>query len=70
MKWTDPEVDALVDYLHQHYAQHGGRSFKDATFTNAAKHIKHLRVSGKVKDGKSLWNKWNYVGYICYVCYI
>ncbi|KAI9570048.1 hypothetical protein HD554DRAFT_2037720 [Boletus coccyginus] len=50
VRWTDPEVDVLIKYLHQHHAQHGGRSFKDTTFTDATEHIKHLHVLDKIKN--------------------
>ena len=59
VRWTECEVDTLVDYLQQHHAEQGGGGFKDTTFANAADHIKHLHVTGKIKDGKSLQNKWN-----------
>ena len=31
MRWTELEVDTLVDYLQQHHAEQGGGGFKDTT---------------------------------------
>ncbi|KAF8548577.1 hypothetical protein OG21DRAFT_1489271 [Imleria badia] len=59
VKWHMREVDALMDYLVEHHGEQGDGSFKDATFTAAAEHLKAFHVTGKIKDGTSLKNKWS-----------
>ncbi|KAF8553027.1 hypothetical protein OG21DRAFT_1485742 [Imleria badia] len=43
----------------EHPQEQGDGSFKDATFTAAAEHLKAFHVTGKIKDGMSLKNKWS-----------
>ena len=53
------ELDAFVQYLQLHRAEHGDGAFKDSTLAAAADHLRSLHVLGKIKDSKSLCNKWN-----------
>ena len=62
MRWTDPEVDAMVDYLHEHCSEGAqGGKFKNVTYNAAAVHIQPLLVSSKAKDGKSVKSKFSQV---------
>lgn len=57
--WNDAEVDALVDYLHDHKAEAGdGGNFKSNTLNAAATHIKQHLSQGTVKTGKMCKGKW------------
>jgi hypothetical protein len=61
-RWTEQEIDALVDFLVEHHAERGdGTNFKDVTLNAAAAHLRPLLVSGKLKDGKSIKYKWGQV---------
>ncbi|KAN0097879.1 hypothetical protein V8E55_002325, partial [Tylopilus felleus] len=57
--WTEPNVDALVNYLHIHHSEYQG-GFKDATINGALEHLRGLPLQtiGKAKDLKSICNKW------------
>ncbi|KAI9452092.1 hypothetical protein HD554DRAFT_2178470 [Boletus coccyginus] len=57
-KWSDQEVDALVQYFHEHRAETGDGNFKEATFSASAKFLQPLHTTGKIKDTKSVRNKW------------
>ena len=62
-RWTREEVDALVDYLHQHRSERTeGGGFKDSTFSGAVQHLQGFYSGGKSKDIKSIKYKW---GTIC-----
>lgn len=61
-QWNDAEVDALVDYLHDHKAEAGdGGNFKASTFNAAAAHIKPYLLHGPMKTGKMCRGKWTTV---------
>ena len=58
-RWYPQEVDALVTYLHVHRAERAdGGGFRENTFHAASQAIRHLHVSGKIKDAKCIATKW------------
>ncbi|KAI9457695.1 hypothetical protein HD554DRAFT_2141816 [Boletus coccyginus] len=57
-KWSNQEVDALVQYFHEHRAEMGDGNFKEATFSASAEFLRPLHTMGKIKDAKSVRNKW------------
>ena len=62
VRWADCEIDALVQYLHEHHSKAApGGKFKDVTFNAAAVHIQPLLMSGKIKNGKSIKSKYGQV---------
>lgn len=64
-KWSEAEVDALVDYLHEHRSERAdGGNFKDVTYSAAATMLQPLLVSGRPKDTKSVKYKWSAVSRI------
>ncbi|KAG2364753.1 hypothetical protein BDR07DRAFT_1278880 [Suillus spraguei] len=66
--WTEPEVTALVDYLHEHRSEHAeGGNFKIVIFNEAAKAIAPKRAQGPLKTGKMCPTKWTSVR--CYHIY-
>ena len=61
-RWYPQEVDTLVTYLHIHRAEHAnGGGFQESTFHAASQAIRHLHVSGKIKDAKCIAMKWGAV---------
>ncbi|KAG9310665.1 hypothetical protein JVU11DRAFT_9253 [Chiua virens] len=61
-RWSDPEIAAMVDYLHEHRSEGAqGGKFKQSAFNAVAVHIQPLLVSGKAKDGSSVKTKFSQV---------
>ena len=68
-RWTDPEVDALVDFLAEHYSKGGdGGNFKNVTFQAVVVHLRPLLEGSKPKDMKSIKYKWMQVSLLA--CHI
>ena len=68
-RWTDPEVDALVDFLAEHHSKGGdGGNFKNVTFQAVVVHLRPLLEGGKPKDMKSIKYKWMQVSLLA--CHI
>lgn len=59
--WTDEEISALVDYLHDHRSEGEGGSFKKQTYQGAVSHIQPLHKQGGPKDGTSVKEKFTKV---------
>lgn len=59
--WTDEEISALVDYLHEHRSEGEGGSFKKQTFQGAVSHLQPLRKHGGPKDATSIKEKFTKV---------
>jgi hypothetical protein len=58
-RWSDSEVNALLDYLHEHKAEAGdGGNFKANTFNGAAARIKQHLSQGPTKTSKMCKGKW------------
>jgi hypothetical protein len=67
-RWTNPEVNALVDFLVEHHSEGGdGGNFKNVTFQAVVAHLRPLLEGGKPKDVKSIKYKWAQVSLL--VCY-
>jgi hypothetical protein len=70
--WTDEEVSALVDYLHQHQSEAElaaeGRSFKKQTFQGAASHIQPLHKQGAPKNANHVKEKFTKVSNKIFRC--
>ena len=66
-RWTEEEVDSLVEYLVEHNSKWGdGANFKEVTYRAAATHLGPLLASGKPKDTKSIKYKWDQVSWMYY----
>lgn len=59
--WTDEEIAALVDYLHDHRSEAEGGAFKKQTYQGAVTHIQPLHKSGGPKDATSVKEKFTKV---------
>ncbi|KAG1903268.1 uncharacterized protein F5891DRAFT_947326 [Suillus fuscotomentosus] len=60
--WTESEVTALVDYLHEHWSECAeGGNFKMVTFNGAARDIAPKKTQGPQKTGKMCQTKWTSV---------
>jgi len=60
--WNNAEVNALVDYLHDHKAKAGdGGNFKANILNVAAAHIKQHLSQGPTKTSKMCKGKWTSV---------
>jgi hypothetical protein len=57
-KWNIKETEALISFLHSETDRVGNSSFKEATFTAAADHIKNLHTEGPVKTAAHCRTKW------------
>ena len=61
VQWTDEEVKALVDYLHDHRSKAEGGAFNKQTFQGAALHLQPLHKHGGPKDATSIKEKYGKV---------
>jgi hypothetical protein len=59
--WTDHDITALVDYLHQHRAKGEGENFKRPMFQGAAAYVKTFCIKGTPKDAENTKSKWTAV---------
>ena len=59
--WTEPETDALMNYLLAEKATLGGSGFKKQVFQAAAGSIRHLHTSGPAKTAKHCKTKYTSV---------
>ena len=57
-KWNIKETEALISFLQNEASRIGGTSFKDASFTAAAIHIKDLCSDGPAKTASHCKTKW------------
>ena len=60
-KWNTAETEALISFLHREADRIGGTSFKEASFTAAAVHIKDLHTDGAIKTAAHCRTKWSSV---------
>jgi hypothetical protein len=56
--WTDCNITALVDYLHQHRAEAEGGNLKRPMFQGAVAYVKTFRTKGAPKDAENAKSKW------------
>jgi hypothetical protein len=56
--WTDRDITAFVDYLHQHRAEGKGGNFKRPTFQGAAAYVETFHTKGAPKDAENTKLKW------------
>lgn len=59
--WTDEEISALVDYLHDHRSEAEGGSFKKQTYQGAVLHLQPFHRQGGPKDANSVKEKFTKV---------
>jgi hypothetical protein len=59
--WTDEEISALVEFLHQHRSEGEGGSFKKQTYQAATSHLQTFHRIGGPKDANSVKEKFNKV---------
>src|SRR5271156_2023581 len=62
-KWNVEETQALITFLRSESNQIGGTSFKEASFTTAADHIKDLHTEGAIKTAAHCRTKWTSVSF-------
>jgi hypothetical protein len=60
-QWSDEEVDVLLDHLLSEVSKIAGTTFKDETFTQAAKKVTALQKPGGEKDLAQCKGKWRSV---------
>ena len=63
-KWNNAETKALILFLKSESDNMGTSSFKEASFTAAANHIKELHTDGPTKTALHCKNKWTSVGFL------
>ena len=63
-KWNTVETEALISFLRSESSRIGGTSFKEATFTTAADHIKHHLTEGPIKTAAHCRTKWAAVSFL------
>ena len=63
-KWNNQETEALISFLHNESDRIGGTSFKEASFTAAATHIRELHTEGAVKTAAHCRTKWSSVSFL------
>lgn len=63
-KWNNAETKALILFLKSESDNMGTSSFKEASFTAAANHIKELHTDGPTKTALHCRNKWTSVGFL------
>lgn len=61
--WTEEEVSALVDYLHDKHSEGEGGAFKKTTFQGAVSHLKPFHKHGAPKDANSVKEKFTKVSF-------
>lgn len=66
-KWNNAEIEALISFLREESDRIGGTSFREASFTAAANHIKDLHTDGAVKTASHCRNKWTSVSLVHYI---
>ena len=59
--WTESDIVALVNFLHEQQATTEGSSFKPQVFQAAAAHLDGLRTKGAPKDVTNTRSKWRNV---------
>lgn len=59
--WTEDEITALVDYLHEHRSEAEGGSFKKQTYQGAVSLLQSLHTQGGPKDANSVKEKFTKV---------
>lgn len=63
-KWNTAETDALISFLRSESTRIGSTSYKEASFTAAADHIRHLHTDGAVKTAAHCRTKWSSVSFL------
>ena len=63
-KWNVEETQALITFLRSESDRIGGTSFKEASFTAAADHIKDLHTEGAIKTAAHCRTKWTSVSFL------
>lgn len=59
--WTESDIVALVNFLHEQRATAEGSSFKPQVFQAAAAHLEGLRTKGAPKGVANTRSKWRNV---------
>ena len=62
-KWNNAETKALIKFLHSEADRLGSTSFKGASFTAVAEHIKDLHTDGPIKMAAHCKTKWTSVSF-------
>ena len=68
-RWNIQETEALISFLRKESDRIGGTSFKEASFTAAATHIKDLHTEGVIKTASHCRSKWSSVSLLHSTCY-
>ena len=63
-KWNVAETEALITFLRSESTRIGCTSFKEASFTTAADHIKELHTEGAIKTAAHCKTKWTSVRFL------